>query len=169
MVGSFGNHHCAIRTALCLAAGFVLACQPALAQFTQAKTSVIAPISLNCTAASADQGKIAPQQAEILCSAAGGMGLPPNPPTALHLTVTAAYQRSARHPRAWIFANAQERASPPLNTRFFDQGAKFALHANFINVFFQTNAVPSATDISTNSLRNDQCVLSAPCATLLTL
>jgi hypothetical protein len=168
VMGSAGDHHWAIRTAL-FAAGFMVACLPAQAKCAQTTASALTQISLICTAASADQSKIAPQQARALCNALrgalGGMTLPPNPPTALHLTVTAANKRSAGLAGAWIFEGGQECAISPVNTRIFDQGAEFALHTNLIKVFFQTNPVPSAPGISTHFIRSFPCALSAPSAT----
>jgi uncharacterized lipoprotein YbaY len=172
MTGNIGNHPCALRAALCLLAAFLVAGTPSQAQFAQTKTSALAPVSLICTAAITAKSTIIRQQANMLCSAArralASLALPPNAPVALHLTVTAANDRGAGIAGKWVFANGQACAIAPLNTRFFDKGAKSALYANFIKVLFQTNPVPSAPDISTHSIRNFRCALSAPSANLPT-
>ena len=171
MSGYVGNHPCALRAALCLLAAFLVAGTPSQAQLAQTKTSALAPVSLTCTAAITAENTIVPQQANMLCSAAhralASLTLPLNAPVALHLTVTAANDRGAGIAGKWVFANGQACAIAPLNTRFFDKGAKSALRMNFIQVFFQTNPVPSAPDISTHSIRNFRCALSAPSANLL--
>jgi hypothetical protein len=172
MTGYIGNQPFGIATTLWLMAGIMLAGTPAQTQTAHARTSAFAPVSLICTAASHAKRTIVPQQADMLCSAArrtlASMALPPNAPVALHLTVTAATNRSAGLAGEWIFANGQTCAIAPLNSRFFDQGALFALHTDFIQVLFQTNPVPSAPDISTNFKRTFRCALSAPSATLPT-
>lgn len=172
MTGYFGNQPFGIAATLWLLAGLMSAGTPTKAQVAQTRPSAVAPVSLICTAASHAKRTIVPQQADMLCGAArrtlASMALPPNAPVALHLTVTAATNRSAGIAGEWIFANGQACAIAPLNSRFFDQGAEFALHTNFIKVFFQTNPVPSAPNISTHFIRNFPCALSAPSATLPT-
>lgn len=172
MTGFFGNHPCVIATALCLLAGLMLAGTPAQAQFAQSKTSARAPMSLTCTAASLAKRTMVPRQTDVLCSAArrtfARMALPPNAPVTLQLTVTVANDRGGGLAREWLFANGQACTIAPLNSRFFDQGALFALQTDFIQVLFQTNPVPSAPDISTNFKRTFRCALSAPSATLPT-
>lgn len=172
MTGAITTHLPPTLSALCLVATFILACLPAQGQIAQTRASAITPISLTCGAANADHSRIVPQQADMLCSALRAaldrLVLPPNAPVALHLSITSATKRSAGLAGAWIFANGQECAIPPLNTRIFDQGGQSTLHTNFIKVFFQSNPVPSAPGISTHSIRNFQCALSAPSASLPT-
>lgn len=93
------------------------------------------------------------------------MAVPPYAPVALQVMASSGNTKSAGRTGVWIFADGKVCAIAPLNTHFFDQGPDLALQNEFIQIFFQKTPVPSAADISSYSLGNLQCALSARSAT----
>lgn len=104
-------------------------------------------VAFTCTPEFGQSGKILPQQADMLCAAARraleNLSAPPNPP-ALHLIVTSANDRSAGLEGTWLFPSGQSRSIAQLHTSFFDTTASPTLHDRFVQIFFQTNPIPSA-------------------------
>ena len=112
----------------------------------QARDGASAAVSFTCVTETDQQATIKTQQAEMLCSAARraleNLPVPPNPP-ALNLVVISANDRSAGLSGTWLFPGGQERIIAPVRTSFFDTFASPALHDRFVQIFFQTNPIPT--------------------------